>query len=85
MGRDSEDPYSSSASTYVLLTGADGIGCSSFLLLAADLAGLDESSRCIRVQTLSSDAGGRWGAVVHAGDPGLPRALPLSEWGERYD
>lgn len=72
--------------TYVLLTAADGIiGCS-FLLLAADLGGLEGSSRRVRVQTLSSDAGGKWGAVARAGDRGLPRAVPVSAWGqERYD
>ncbi|KAL6641556.1 hypothetical protein ACP70R_019737 [Stipagrostis hirtigluma subsp. patula] len=63
--------------TYVLLTGAaDGIG-SPFLLLAADLSGLGDSSRCIKVRTVSSDAGGSWGPVMtHAGDPGMPLGVP---------
>jgi hypothetical protein len=43
--------------SYVLLTAADGIGCS-FLLLAADMRNLEW---CFRVQTASSDAGGEWG------------------------
>ncbi|KAL6641555.1 hypothetical protein ACP70R_019736 [Stipagrostis hirtigluma subsp. patula] len=58
--------------TYVLLTGAaDGIGCP-FLLgpVSSDAGG---SSRCIKVRTVSSDAGGSWGpAMTHAGDPGMP-------------
>ncbi|KAF8708706.1 hypothetical protein HU200_030088 [Digitaria exilis] len=52
----------------VLLTAGDGIntGCCSYMLLAADMdRSLDMSVR-IRVQTLSSDAGGKWGPLTSA-------------------
>ncbi|KAL6641549.1 hypothetical protein ACP70R_019730 [Stipagrostis hirtigluma subsp. patula] len=56
--------------TYVLLTAADGIVGCSFLLLAADMNRLnDPSGHCIRVQTVSSDAGGQWGPVTRADTP----------------
>ncbi|RLN19820.1 hypothetical protein C2845_PM02G06770 [Panicum miliaceum] len=41
--------------TYVLLTAADGIGDSSFLLLATDFTGLEVHTANITVQTMSSD------------------------------
>lgn len=73
--------------TYVLLTAADGIGIGcSFLLLAADLAGLHQArscARCIRVQTVSSDAGGEWSPVTVARAPRLPRCLAST--GDHYD
>jgi hypothetical protein len=67
--------------TYVLLTAADGIGCS-LVLLAADLNGLENKrgSRCIHLRTLSPDAGGEWSAVTRAGDPGLPRSRPSQKF-----
>ncbi|PAN45993.1 hypothetical protein PAHAL_9G156400 [Panicum hallii] len=58
--------------TYVLLTAADGIGDSSFLLLATDFTGLEVHSANITVQTVSSDnADGTcpWGPVTMAAHP----------------
>ncbi|KAL6636563.1 hypothetical protein ACP70R_024135 [Stipagrostis hirtigluma subsp. patula] len=56
--------------SYVVLTAADGIGCP-FMLLAADMAGSMrfDGSKCLRVQTLSSDAGGKWGPLNATGHP----------------
>ncbi|PUZ37834.1 LOW QUALITY PROTEIN: hypothetical protein GQ55_9G151000 [Panicum hallii var. hallii] len=58
--------------TYGLLTAADGIGDSSFLLLATDFTGLEVHSANITVQTVSSDnADGTcpWGPVTMAAHP----------------
>ncbi|KAL6893547.1 hypothetical protein ACP4OV_007645 [Aristida adscensionis] len=69
------------SSTYVLLTAADGAG-GSFLLLAADFAGLKEHSDRFLVQTFSPDdaGGGKWGAVTAARHPRSAGCdlLPLS-------
>ncbi|KAL6641550.1 hypothetical protein ACP70R_019731 [Stipagrostis hirtigluma subsp. patula] len=55
--------------TYVLLTAADGVVGGSFLLLVADVKGLEHPSGYNRVQTVSSDAGGQWGPVTIADAP----------------
>ncbi|KAL6905424.1 hypothetical protein ACP4OV_003025 [Aristida adscensionis] len=58
---------------FVLLTAAaDGIG-QAFLLLAADLF-CYSPKLSVKVQALSSDAGGRWGpATINGEPPALPR------------
>ncbi|KAG2649842.1 hypothetical protein PVAP13_1NG133819 [Panicum virgatum] len=58
--------------TYVLLAAADGIGGSSFLVLAADFTGLEAHSANITVQTVSPDnADGTcpWGPVTMVAHP----------------
>ncbi|KAJ1294424.1 hypothetical protein BS78_01G145300 [Paspalum vaginatum] len=48
--------------TFVLLTAADGIGCS-FLVVVVDFTGLMDASGSIKIQTMSADdaaAGGTW-------------------------
>nr|TKV90329.1 hypothetical protein SEVIR_9G021200v2 [Setaria viridis] len=52
-----------------IITAADGIGCSSFILLSADMDRSLGGSTRIRVQTLSPDAaagGGKWGPLKSA-------------------
>lgn len=71
IGRDNH--YDLYLRTFVLLTEADGISCSSFRLLAVDLDGLQHhSSRHIRVHAVSAD--GKWSppATTHAVNPSLP-------------
>jgi len=58
--------------TYVLLAAADGIGGSSFLVLAADFTGLEAHSANITVQTVSSnnaDGTCPWGPVTMVAHP----------------
>lgn len=65
------------AHMFVVLTGADGVGCS-FLLLAAHLVN-SGTSYSIKVQTLSSNAADRkWGPMTIATLPRLP-VSPLKQ------
>ncbi|KAM0888565.1 hypothetical protein ACQ4PT_028261 [Festuca glaucescens] len=52
---------------YVLLTAADGIGCS-FILFVGDFSGFHDSCRTIRAQTMSSDSGGTWAPITYKND-----------------
>ncbi|CAN6311694.1 unnamed protein product [Urochloa humidicola] len=62
-----DDSYS-----YALLTAADGIpGCSSFLLLAADMGELGLEWR-FGVQSVSPDAGGKWAPLISVDNPVWP-------------
>ncbi|KAM0841327.1 hypothetical protein ACQ4PT_059084 [Festuca glaucescens] len=56
---------------YVLLTAADGIGCS-FMLFVADFSGFHDSCRTIRSQTMSSDSGGTWAPMTYTNDHVCP-------------
>ncbi|KAL6641553.1 hypothetical protein ACP70R_019734 [Stipagrostis hirtigluma subsp. patula] len=82
IGRDADrSRHNYTMYTYVLLTAGDGIvtGCS-FLLLAVDMSGLkDPCENCIRVQTVSSDAGGLWGPVTRV------HHTPTPNWSELAD
>ncbi|KAM0878670.1 hypothetical protein ACQ4PT_034738 [Festuca glaucescens] len=52
---------------YVLLTAADGIGCS-FMLFVGDFSGFHDSCRTIRAQTMSSDSEGTWAPITYKSD-----------------
>jgi hypothetical protein len=52
---------------YVLLTAADGIGCS-FMLFVADFSGFHDSNATIRSQTISSDSGDTWAPMTYKSD-----------------
>ncbi|KAF8728259.1 hypothetical protein HU200_018853 [Digitaria exilis] len=58
--------------TYVLLTAADGMVGGSFLLIAFDAWRLGDLLP-LRVQTVSSDANGKWAPVEYSYHPDLPK------------
>ncbi|KAL6638214.1 hypothetical protein ACP70R_025786 [Stipagrostis hirtigluma subsp. patula] len=73
------NPFIGAIYTYVVLTAADGIGCA-FILLAADMSRLVDCSTFIGVQTVSSDAGGKWAPVNHVSHRGPHWSRPVNEY-----
>ncbi|TVU32286.1 hypothetical protein EJB05_24010, partial [Eragrostis curvula] len=61
---------------HVLLTEADGIGCS-FRVIAVDIVTSFDKSLPFRVQAVSSDDGGKWSPVVYVSNPDPPGSQPV--------